>query len=117
MNYDQNMCFCGRRAKQKVLITLGVWDYRKFIEIDVSTNMLGFDVLDCAIENAYDSLDFVVGYEHEFARVILVRPAEDGEGEDTLECDDDEEQGIEWFRQMVIGLQIVSIQEDGSIWQ
>ncbi len=117
MNYDQNMCFCGRRAKQKVVITLGCWDYRKVIEVDVSTNMLGFDVLDAAIESAYDALEFVTGYDCEYGRVVLTKPAEDGDGEDTLECDDDEEKGLDWFRQMVIGLQIVSIEEDGRIFQ
>lgn len=53
MNYDPNMTLCGRLAKQTVRLTLGLWEYRQTFEITVGGNLMGLDVITCAIESLY----------------------------------------------------------------
>jgi hypothetical protein len=101
MNYDPNMIACGRTAKQTVHLVFGLWEYRKAIDVIVNSNLTGFDVIDAAVCVAFDSLDTDIRGN---ARIIMKK----GERED-LDCVDDEDEGDEWLRCMLISAEILSI--------
>lgn len=103
MNYDPNMTNSGRMAKQTVRLTFAQWEYRKTVEVVVGGNCTGLTVIECAVDNLYDSLD-----ETDFGSVQLELEAMDGSG-DTLCCEDDEGHGEEWLKDMLISAEIVSI--------
>ncbi|SQM81178.1 Uncharacterised protein [Escherichia coli] len=56
MNYDPNLTLYGRMAKQTVLLTFGLWEYRETFEVSVGGNLTGLDVISCAIESLYATL-------------------------------------------------------------
>lgn len=45
MNYDPNLCYCGRMTEQKVVVMLGIWTYRKQVTVSVFGNCLGFAII------------------------------------------------------------------------
>ena len=45
MNYDPNLCYCGRMTEQKVVVMLGIWRYRKQVTVSVFGNCLGFAII------------------------------------------------------------------------
>lgn len=108
MNYDPNMTLSGRHAKQLVSLKFGVWDYRWTIEVEILGNCLGFDVIDAAIGRAYAELPSAE-YSSKVARLVLTRP-----NGDDLYCDDEEQDGEEWLRSMLIGAEITSIEPDAQ---
>ena len=101
MNYDPNMTNSGRMAKQTVKMTFQQWGYTAdMIEI-VGGNCSGMDVIDCAVENAYESLQEDRGCPY----IILT----DAEG-NTLQCEDDEDKGEYWLKEMLVKAEITAIE-------
>ncbi len=82
MNYDHNLVFCGRMAKQTVRLTFGIWDYRYETETVVGGNCLGLDVIDTAVEGVYDRLP----EERHGLKYLIMKK----ENDDELECGDQE---------------------------
>lgn len=105
MNYDPNLTFCGRKAIQKVLITFASFEYSTIIETEVYGNLLGLNVIECAIENIYDTLED----DGEFKYIIL----KDEEG-DILEIIDEENRGEDWLKDLAIKAEIISIEEHST---
>jgi hypothetical protein len=99
--YDPNI----RWAKHTVEITYQMWDYSGTFEVSIRGNCRGFSILDNAIEHHSDELYRKQG---ESAVLTLKRPADDGNGEDTLECDADENS----LQDMCVGLRIVRHEEE-----
>lgn len=108
MNYDPNLTNSGRMAKQTVRLTFAQWEYRKTIETEVGGNCTGLTVIECAVDNIYDQLPTD---RHDC--VYLVMEATDGSG-DTLTCEDDEDQGDDWLKDMLVCAEIVAIQPDSD---
>jgi hypothetical protein len=106
MNYDPNLTNSGRMAKQTVRLTFAQWEYRKTIETEVGGNCTGLTVIECAVDNVYDSLP---RNRHDCA--YLEMGAVDGSG-DTLICEDDEDSGDEWLKDMLVCAEIVAIRPD-----
>lgn len=109
MNYDPNLTYCGRRAKQRVRLTFGQWDYRKTIEVEVGGNCLGMTVIKSAVGIAYDQLEQrgIYGTDETYAVVMLQKL---GIPEEQLECGDEENHGDEWLSDMLIAAEIISIE-------
>jgi hypothetical protein len=101
-NYDPNIHW----AKQRVRVTLGQWDYRTVIETTVGGNCKGFEIFDSAVCNAWESLLTRKIFEDEYAYVELTRA-----NGDTLLCEDDMLDGEDWLKELVIGIEIVAIEE------
>lgn len=95
MNYDPNLVRCGRMATQTVKLVFGQWDYRKEVLIDVSGNCTGLVVIDVAIDNFYQEC----GDEIELTDA----------NENVLICEDDEQKGEDWLKDMLISAEILSI--------
>lgn len=69
----------------------------------------GLTVLDCAVDQAYEALEQrgIYGRDDTYA---LINMPKLGDPEEILECSDDEEQGEDWLKDMLISAEIVSIQ-------
>jgi len=107
MNYDPNLTNCGRMAKQKVRLTFGVWKYRTTRETIVGGNCLGLEVIDCAVSNVFEELDYKEIRGEQIEEIIL----EDADG-NTLHCDDDEDRDEEWLKNMLVAAEILEIVPD-----
>lgn len=106
INYDHNMVFCGRMARQTVRLTFGMWDYRAEKETTVGGNCLGLEVIETAVENVYDRLpEDKHGYE--VKEIILKNDA----GNELL-CRDDEDRDYDWLKDMLIKAEIIKIEEE-----
>lgn len=102
-NYDPNV----RWSFHTFEITYMMWDYSITVTcIPISGNCRGFDLFSTAIEQHADMLYDEQG---ELPMLVLKRPAEDGVGEDTLECNPDfEEQEIDdWLKSMCVSVRLV----------
>lgn len=108
MNYDPNLTNSGRMAVQTVRLTFGVWEYRAVIEVAVGGNCTGLIVIDCAVENAYESLEQrgIYGLEDTYAVINMPKI---GAPEEVLECGDDEQHGEDWLKNMLLSAEIISI--------
>lgn len=96
-DYDPNMEWCV----QVVRITYQQWDYVGEFDIPIRGNCQGMSILSAAIGTHADMLfDEQSGYP----TIVLKRPAADGDGEDTLECDAADRD----LEQMCVGLRIIS---------
>lgn len=98
MDYDPNLTTSGRMAKQRVRLTFALWQYRHTVEVEVGGNCTGLDVIECAVGNVYDGLP-------SNTEIVLT----DQEGE-TLGCRDDDLEGEDWLKDMLIAAEIISIQ-------
>ena len=102
MNYDPNMTNSGRMAKQTVKLTFQQWEYKaEMIEV-VGGNCTGMTVIDSAVDIAYENLPDDRGCPY------IVMTDADG---NTLRCDDDEEQGEEWLKGMLVRAEITAIEK------
>ena len=108
MNYDPNLVFCGRMAKQTVRLTFGIWKYRKTVEVTIGGNCRGLNVIDAAVESYYDQLPDT---EHasDCKRIFL----QDENGSE-LESSDDEGEEEEFLKNMLISAEIIDIQPEKS---
>ena len=97
--YDPNI----RWAKHEVEITYQSWHYTTSVIVTIKGNCKGFSIIESALSMHADQLFDAQG---ECPQLILTRPAEDGDGEDTLETtpDDDIEN---WLESMCVGVRIV----------
>jgi hypothetical protein len=101
MNFDPNLTLCGRTATQAVNLTFQIWDYAKELTQSVDGNLTGLDVILAAVEQAYEELPADVGC----ASLRLVN----AEGVE-LHCADDENEGYQWLKDMLVKAEIVDIQ-------
>lgn len=93
--YDPNIVW----AKHTVEIDYQQWDYKGTFTVQIGGNCRGLSILTDAISSHADKL----ADEHEYPMLILKRPAENGDGEDTLECDADETE----LERMCVAIRIV----------
>lgn len=105
MNYDPNMVTSGRKAKQVVRMTFGQWEYRATFEKTVGGNGRGLSVIDCAVGQVSDDL---YSDEREYGSITMLNA-----NGDELICDDDDDMGEDWLKNMLISAEIVSITPDG----
>ncbi|MBH3440482.1 DUF5406 family protein [Pseudomonas luteola] len=111
MDYDPNLVYCGRMAKQTVRLTFGQWKYRKTIELEVGGNCTGFDVIDAAVGSAYTQLEQRGIYGSDETYAVIFLDSQDGSG-DQLEVQDDEDEYEDWLKKMLISAEIISIRPD-----
>jgi hypothetical protein len=112
LNYDPN--FAHSMAKKTVRVTLGAWDYRRVIDVEISGNTFGLDVIEAACRAIWEDLptltDPFTDEDSGVARLVMTRPAEGGEGDpDTLTIDDEDERGDEWIADMVVAAEVIAI--------
>ncbi|GAB0154388.1 DUF5406 family protein [Marinobacterium sp. BA1] len=101
MNYDPNLTLCGRTATQTVELTFQIWDYSKKTVHHVDGNLTGLDVFSAAVEEAYEGLPTDFGC----ASLTLMN----AEGVE-MHCADDENEGYQWLKDMLVKAEIVDIQ-------
>ena len=99
--YDPNI----RWATTTVEITYMYWDYSLKVQIEVGGNCRGMSILNAAVERHAEELYDAQG---EYPLLFLTKPAEDGTGEDTLECSDEEDDIEEWLNNLCVGVEIIS---------
>lgn len=118
MNYDPNLTCSGNMATQRVRLTFGYWQYRAEIDVSVGGNCTGLAVIDCAVGNAYKTLEQrgIYGTDETYAVIVMVDPAK---SDSTLECGEDDGgdvlRGDFWLKDMLIGAEITSIAPAPSI--
>lgn len=112
--YDPNI----RWSHHTFEITYMMWDYSiTVVSNAIAGNCRGFDLFSTAIEQHADTLCDEQG---EYPTLILKRPAEDGDGEDTLHCnlDFDEQDIADWLKSMCVSVRLVkheSEQKGGAV--
>lgn len=108
-SYDPNITW----ADHTVEITYQLWDYAKTVEVRVSGNCRGFDILESAFAQHAEGTEF----DSDDPEIILSRPAEDGSDEpDTLECTPDEDDCVEhWLRKLCVGIRIVKHEREAVL--
>ena len=99
MNYDPNLCYCGRMTEQKVVVTLGIWTYRKQVTVSVFGNCRGVDIMEAALDQLYEL----------YPDGITLEDPKTGE---ELEVDEISEDSEEWLHPLFIGAEIISIQPE-----
>jgi len=97
MDYDPNL----KWGKQTVKLVFGQWRYRKEVLVDVGGNCTGFAVIEAAIGSFYEECTNDGDFEFELE-------LEDAEG-GLLICEDEENQGEDWLKDMLICAEIVAI--------
>ncbi len=112
MNYDPNLTCSGKMATQQVRLTFGCWNYRAVLEVSVGGNCTGLAVIDCAVGNAYDTLQqhSMFGTDKTCAVINMVDPAAP---DSELECSEDDGsdrfRGEDWLKDLLISAEIISI--------
>jgi hypothetical protein len=88
-------------GKQHVEVTLKQWAYSATHVVQIGGNCRGFDVLEAAIGRVYDLAceDVPDGYA---PRLTLTAPHGG-----TLLCEDDEDGGEDWIKEMAVSVRIV----------
>lgn len=108
MDYDPNLTCSGNMAIQRVRLTFGIWKYRAVIEAEVGGNCTGLDVIECAVGNAYETLEQRGIYRSEKTYAVMMMPnLEDPES--ILECGDEDRRGEDWMKEMLVSAEIISI--------
>lgn len=113
MDYDPNMTLCGCMAKQTVRLTFAMWKCRATVEVDVGGNCTGLTVIDCAVGVAYGQLEQrpfrnQKGKDDSYAVIRMPHI----ESEDTLEATDEDLQGEDWLKDMLVAAEIIAIRPD-----
>jgi len=111
MDYDPNLTCSGNMAVQRVRLIFGLWKYRAVIEVDVGGNCTGLDVIDCAVGNAYETLEQRGIYRSHKTYAVMMMPALD-DPESILECAEDDPEGRkgeDWLKAMLVSAEIISI--------
>jgi len=97
INFDPNMNYSGNMSTKTIRMTFGVWDYRLTKEVTVGGNGAGFHNIDSALMQIYDDVG---------DKGIVLKRESDG---DTLLCEDDEGQGEDWLKEMLIAAEIIAV--------
>ena len=108
--YDPNI----RRGSHRFEIIYMMWDYSiTVISKPIGGNCRGFDLFSTAIESHADQLYDEQG-EHPI--IFLKRPAEDGDGEDYLECSPDfvEDDIGDWLKSMCVSVRLVGHENENK---
>lgn len=105
MDYDVNLTFNGRIASQTVTLVFGQWTYRAAHTLHVKGNITGLDVISSALKQLYESLEYTEHKGKQYARITMESP----NGEETLECSDDDYRQEDWLAEMLIRAEITSI--------
>lgn len=101
MDYDPNLLYCGRTAKQVVKLTFGDWKYRAEMTVTIGGNARGQSVIEAAVERAFEIL---IG-DDDFATLVM----SDSEGNTLTDDEGDDE---EWLMRKLIKAEIISITPD-----
>lgn len=104
MDYDPNIL--RGMTKQKVKLTFASWTYRYETEIEVGSNCSGVDVLEAALDFFYDRLVAERDKDDDTAPVELTMTNPEG---DEMLVEDDDEDGVDWLKAMLIKFEIVSV--------
>ena len=101
-SYDPNI----RWARHSFELTFMQWDYSITVQVDVCGNCKGASLFSSAISVVFDDL---YDDDESNAQIVLKRPAEDGEGEDTLEIDMED---VEELEALCVSVQIVKHEKE-----
>ena len=108
MNYNPNLTNSGRMAKQTVRLTFAMWDYRHTTEVVIGGNCTGLTVIEAAVERCHTDLpNAPAPYDSDNIPVIYM----DGP-QGRLEVVDEEGEGEDWLKDMLVSAEIVSITKD-----
>lgn len=104
MNYDPNLTNSGKMAVQTVKLTFASWEYRAERTVEVGGTCKGFSVIESAVYRAWEGLEFDQCGNVEYANITLT----DSKGEELI-CEDDDDRGEDWLKDMLISAEIISI--------
>ena len=100
--YDPNITW----ARHTVELTFMQWDYSLKMTAEVGGNCRGYDLMDSAIDLAFDEL---YDEDEDNAVIYLRRPAEDGNGEDELEVSLD---GVDELKSLCVSAVLVKHEKE-----
>jgi hypothetical protein len=95
--YDPNIVW----ARHSFELTFVQWDYSLAVAVDVCGNCKGATLFQSALSTAFEEL---CGGGGAGGEIILKRPAENGDGEDTLEIDLEDEDDL---AAICVGIRII----------
>ncbi len=104
LNYDPNLF--RKFHKKTVKLIFGLWEYRLETTVYATGNIMGADLIEFAVEKAYALLE-----TNDYGSPKLIMKNEAGE---TLlvEQDDDEADGEDWLKKMLVSAEIVAIEAE-----
>ncbi|TDB41047.1 hypothetical protein C5467_24660 [Photorhabdus khanii subsp. guanajuatensis] len=105
MNYDPNLTLCMRSAEHVVRLTFAQWEYRQVVDVIVTANIRGLDVINQSVENLYDSLPTIPFFNDDIGEDDEMAVFHVG----ALECTDEGLEGVGWLNEMLIKAEIISI--------
>lgn len=105
INFNPNLNYNGHCADKTVCLTFGSWEFRLSKTVIIGGNCSGLENIEAAIGRVYDE---ACEAGNGRPRITMTR-ARDGE---ILLCDDDEEQGEDWLKDMLISAEITDIQPE-----
>ncbi|MCT8354196.1 DUF5406 domain-containing protein [Photorhabdus kayaii] len=105
MNYDPNLTLCMRSAKHVVRLTFALWEYRQVVDVIVTANIRGLDVISQAVESLYNSLPTTPFFNDDTEEDDEMAVFHVG----VLECVDEGQEGVDWLNEMLIKAEIISI--------
>jgi len=113
VNFDPNQVKNWRSVTYTVKLTFADWDYRAQRTVMVGGNIRGLEVIELAVEQLYEDLqkeaDDREGTEMQrwdLPLLILSKPGKQ------LYCEDDQDDGEDWLKNMLIKAEIVDVQQD-----
>lgn len=104
IDFDPNLTMCGRVAKFVVRLTFATWEYRKVVEVEMTTNMTGLDLIEYAAEKAWEQLECSEDAPEQACMIMT-----DAEG-NTMHCQDEDERGVDWLYDYIICAEIISVE-------
>ncbi len=96
MNYDPNLVTNMQYAKQRVRLVFAAWDNRAVLEVVMVNNRSGAEAITAALDCVYEDIEGVLRLHDSIG--------------DCLTCEDDEDEGVDWLRAMLIKAEILSIE-------
>ena len=108
INFDPNYVANFNRAKQKIKLVFGVWNYRAEFIIDVEINSYGMNSFSFAIKKVYDSI-----FDEKKGFAFLNLTNIDAITIQDCDAENDEE---EWLKSILISAEIISY-EEGKLWE
>lgn len=109
ISFDPNHVLCGRIARQRYRLTFGEWEYRAVEEVEIRTNIKGLEALQWAVEKLLDRLEEGLG-DDEPARLVMTAP-----NGDTLICEDDEMERMDWLQKMLMSADLIAFEPSGHV--
>ena len=100
-DYDPNKTF---DSVHTVELIFAMWSYKRTEIVNIKSNGSGMWMMECAVSSIYESLPENLQYKMPY---IILKNTEG----DELTCEDDDNDGEEWLKDMLISARFISFKK------